>query len=110
MLGIKLNRNSIRDAINKSKNIVGKAYSTTKTFLGDIDSGIKTAKQIYSIVSPTLNSLLGTQYKNLNKNVIKGLSGYENLRNKIMETDEQINNHYNNISSNLKKNKIDIGL
>ena len=110
MLGVKLNRSSIGNAFSKAKNFIGSAYSTTKNVLGDIDSGMRTAKIIYSAFSPVLTSMLGEQYKNVNKNVIKSLSGYENLRNKIMETDEQAKNHYNQITSDLKKNKIDIGL
>ena len=110
MLGVKLNRSSIGNAFNKAKKIIGNTYSTTKNTLTDIDSGMRTAKMIYSAFSPVFNSLLGEQYKNVNKNVIKGLSGYENLRNKIMETDEQARNHFNQITSDLKKNKIDIGL
>ena len=110
MFGVKLDRNSFRHAIGKTKNLVGKAYSTTKNVLTDIDSGIRVAKQIYSIVSPVLQSTLGDNYHKTNKYVMKGLSGYDQLRSKVMEGDEQATHHYNQVAGDLKKAKIDIGL
>ena len=50
MLG-KLNRNNIRNAFHKTKGFVGRAYNHTKGFLNDLDSGIRVAKDIYSIAS-----------------------------------------------------------
>ena len=110
MFGVKLNRYSIRQAINKTKNIVGNVYSSTKNVLSDIDTGIRTAKQIYSIVSPSLQAVLGENYNKTNKHLTKALSGYESLRNQVMEGDEQVQHHYNQITGDLKKAKIDIGI
>jgi len=41
---------------------------------------------------------------------MKNLNNYESIRNKVMDSEEQINKHYQHISNELKKSKIDIGL
>ena len=40
---------------------------------------------------------------NVNKHVVKALSGYENMRSKVMETDENVNHHVSNIIGDLKR-------
>ena len=111
MLGLKLNRHSIRRAYNNSKRYLGNAYHHTKGQLGDIDSGVGTAKQIYSIAQPLISSLMNQKdFEKGNTHVIKALSGYEDIRNTVMDTHETAQNHYNNIIGDLKKKNIDIGL
>jgi len=110
MLGLKLNRQTIRQAYNKSKRFLGNAYSQTKGILGDVDSGIRNAKALYSITSPLISRLLGEDFEKGNAHVMKALSGYENIRSKVMETDDNLKHHYNAIIGDLKKNNIDIGL
>jgi len=111
MFGIKINKNTVRRAFNNTKTFIGDAYHKTKGFLGDLDSGINTAKSIYSIIQPAMTSLLGDTHTNVaNKYVMKNLNNYESIRNKVMDSEENINKHYQHISNELKKNKIDIGL
>lgn len=111
MFGVKLNKHTFRQAIGKAKNIAGNVYLNTKNVLGDIDTGIKSAKKIYSIVSPILETAVGKeQFNKANKYLMKSLGGYENLRSRVMEGDEQAANTYNQVVGGLKKNKIDIGL
>jgi hypothetical protein len=110
MFGVKFNRHSISQAIGKTKDFVGKAYSTTKNVLSDVDTGIRMAKQVYSIASPVLQTVLGENYNKGNKYLMKGLSGYDSLRNKVMEADEQAQHHYSQVAGDLKKSKINIGL
>jgi len=107
----KLNSNTIRQGFKKGKAFLGNAYHKTKSFLGDVDSGVKLAKDIFSILQPAAKSLLGnTNVGNVNKHVVKALSGYENMRSKVMETDENVNHHVSNIIGDLKKKNINIGL
>ena len=44
-----------------------------------------------------------------NTHVIKALSGYDDIRSKVMDTHENAQNHYNSIIGDLKKKNIDIG-
>ena len=109
MLG-KLNRNNIRNAFHKTKGFVGRAYNHTKGFLSDLDSGINVAKNIYSIASGPLESMLGEDFKKGNKYVMNAMKGYEDIRSKVMDSDENIKNHYNAIVGDLQKKNINIGL
>jgi len=106
MFGTKFTRNSIRDVFNKTKNVIGNTYKQTKQIFGDIDTGIRAAKTIYSAAAPLISDLLGTDFDNVNKHIIKGLSGYEDIRSKVMESDEQLKNNYNTVLGNLQKQKI----
>lgn len=110
MFGTKITRSSVRDVLNKTKNIVGNTYKQTKQLFGDIDTGVRAAKIIYSVASPFISHLLGTDFEHANKYIMKGLSGYEDIRSKVMETDEQLKNNYNTVVDNLQKQKIKIGL
>ena len=110
MFGTKITRSSVRDVLNKTKDVVGNTYKQTKQLFGDIDTGVRAAKMIYSVAAPLISDLLGTDFDNVNKHIIKGLSGYEDIRSKVMESDEQLKNNYNTVVDNLQKQKIKIGL
>ena len=106
MFGVKLTRNSIREAVNKTKDVIGNTYRTTKQIFGDVDTGIRAAKTIYSVAAPLISDLLGINYEQTNKHVMNALSGYENIRTKVMQTDEELQNNYNAILGGLQKQKI----
>ena len=107
----KLNSNTLRQGFKQGKAFLGNAYHKTKSFLGDVDSGVRLAKAIFSILQPASKALLGnTNAGHVNKHVVKALSGYENMRSKVMETDENVNHHVSNIIGDLKKKNISIGL
>ena len=111
MLGIKFNRNTLSNVMRNTKNHIGQAYGFTKNILNNVDSGVRLFKNIYSIAQPVIQDVLGTDAaKTGNKFIKEGLSGYENIRNKVMDTDENLKRHYNTIVGGLEKNKINIGL
>lgn len=122
MFGVKLNRNSIRQAIGKTKDFMGKAivntkdfmgkaYSTSQNVLSNVDSGIRTAKQVYSILAPTLQATLGEEtFGKANKYAMKGLSQYDTIRNQVIDSNENISHNYRKVVGELQKHKIDIGL
>ena len=111
MLGIKFNRNTLSNVMKTTKNHIGQAYGFTKNILNNVDSGVRLFKNIYSIAQPVIQDVLGTDTaKTGNKFIKQGLSGYEKIRNKVMDTDENLKRHYNTIVGGLEKNKIDIGL
>ena len=47
MIGIKVNRHTVRHAFNKTKSFVGRAYNQTKGMLSELDSGVRMAKDIH---------------------------------------------------------------
>ena len=111
MFGSKLNAQSLRSMVSKTKTHLGNAYGFTKNFLGNIDSTVRTMKDIYSIASPVIDEVLGSKASAIgNKYIQKGLSGYEDIRNKVMDTDENIRKHYNTVVGGMQKKQIDIGL
>ena len=110
MLGIKLSKQQIQRTIARTKHMANRVYSYGKNLVKDIDQGVRTFKDVYSIANPALTSLLGDHMKGVNKHVMKGLSGYENIKNQVMNTEENIKHHYNQVVGDLGKKKIDIGL
>jgi hypothetical protein len=55
MLG-KITKHQIHHHFNKAKDFLGHAYKNTKNFLNNVDTGVKTFKNIYEVISPVLNS------------------------------------------------------
>ena len=111
MLGIKFNKTTLQHAMRNTKNHIGQAYGFTKNIFNNVDSGVRLFKNIYSIAQPVIEDVLGTDAaKTGNKYIKEGLSGYENIRSKVLDTDENLKRHYNTIVGGLEKNKIDIGL
>ena len=50
MIGLKLNRQTLRHAYHKTKNFVGQAYAHTKGMLSDLDMGVSCL--LYTSPSP----------------------------------------------------------
>ena len=50
MIGVKMNRHTIRHAFNKTKSFVGRAYNQTKGMLSELDAGVRMAKDIYIVL------------------------------------------------------------
>ena len=84
MLGIKLSKQSIRKAITNTRHMANKAYRYGKGFAKDIDQGVRTFKDVYSVLNPALSSMFGDHMKGVNKHVMKGLTGYENIKTKSL--------------------------
>ena len=80
------NRNVVH-GLHRAKNFIGNAYSTTKNFLGNIDNGVRLFKTVYSALSPMIDNYGGA---GVTKNVMKTLSGYDNIRHKVMNVDNDI--------------------
>ena len=111
MFGIKFNRNTLHQVMKNTKNHIGQAYGFTKNIFNNVDSGVRLFRNIYSIAQPVLEDIIGSDAtKSGNKYIKQGLKGYDDIRNKVMETDERAQKHYNTIVGGLEKNKIDIGL
>ena len=107
MLGMKINRNNIRNILNNVKSHLHNGYHNTKHFLNHVDSGVRTAKQLYTIVEPLIQAYAGNHnHKQIHDTLIKGLSGYEKLRKGVIEGHDEAVHHVNNV----KKGLINLGL
>jgi uncharacterized coiled-coil DUF342 family protein len=104
MFGQKFKKEHLMNAFNKAKNFVGDAYLKSKNILNNIDNGVKIGKQIYSQVSPYINKYLGNHSKSIHDNLIKGISKYDDIKNKVLENHDDIINDYNNVKHKLFKN------
>ena len=76
-------------AFKKAKGLVGHAYHQTKNFLNHVDHGSNVAKHIYHAVSPIIDKY-ANQHSNTIHNVNKAINGYEHIRNKVIDGDNDI--------------------
>ena len=107
MFGGKFTKEAFHRTFSKVKNHLSNGYHKTKEFIGHIDNGVKVAKHVYAALAPSIEHYGGGH---LNKHVIKGLGGYEQLRNKVMDTHGTAVNHVNQVVGQLKKGGIHIGI
>ena len=107
----KINRDYIKHNLNKAKSFIGHNYAQGKRMAHHIDHGFNIAKKVYGAVAPVLDSLAGNEnFTKINKHVSKAVSGYDAIRQNVIDGHEQAEKHYNSIKSNLKKNNVSIGL
>ena len=90
--GQKLN-SYLKTGFGNVKNFLGNAYNTTKKTLGSLDAMFGDAKKIYGAVAPAIQDLAPQQMRGglskIHDNVMKGVQGYENIRNKIDDAEQQ---------------------
>ena len=90
MLGLKYNRHNMQHILNKSRSLVSGAYKTAKNFLGNVDYNVQAFKNIYGTVAPVLRNIQNPQVRSLDNYVTRGLSEYDNLRNKVSSAHDNI--------------------
>ena len=107
MLGVKVTPQNLRQVLHTAKNHFHNAYHQTRNFFGNVDNAVKMGKRVYQVLEPMISQYAGANNYNATHNgVMRGLSGYESLRNKVVE-------HHNdalNVVSHLKKNMPKLGL
>ena len=101
MLG-KITRQQVSHLFNRVKYFVGNAYHHSKRLLGYVDNGVKTLK-IYSIVAPVVDSY--PVNSSGNKFINKALSGYDTIRNNVVQHHDKVVNDINNVKHNISKDK-----
>ena len=99
----KITKQQVAHHFNKAKNFLGNAYHHTKKFLGDVDSGVKNLKTIYSVVSPILESY-GVSMPH--KNVMKALTSYDTIKSNVMQNHDKKVNDINNVRDTLAKKQV----
>ena len=106
MFGKFLQHDLKRSLINV-KNHLSNGYNQSKRFCGQIDSGMSTAKKIFGVLAPVIEQYGGGHF---NKQAIKALGGYEQIRGKVVDEHEGAKRQYDNVVSGLAKQGIGIGL
>lgn len=100
----KITKQQVHHHFNRAKDFLGNAYHQSKKFLGDIDSGVRTFKNIYSIVAPVLDSY-GLKASN-NEHIQKALNSYDSIRSNITSKHDKVVNDISNVKNNLAKKNI----
>ena len=87
----KLNTHHFRKKFHQVKGFLHSAYNHTSSFLSHIDNGVKLAKHVYGAVAPLVDKYGGNEHSKKNNNhVVKALGNYENIRNHIVEGDNDL--------------------
>ena len=85
----KITKQHVAHSFHKAKKVLGHAYNQTKGFLNHVDHGVKTFKQIYDVVSPLVSKYANNHSEKIHNNVNRAIGGYENIRNKVIEGDQE---------------------
>ena len=84
----------LKTGFGNVKNFLGNAYTKTKDTLGSLDRTFGDIKKIYGTVAPAIQDLAPEQAKGgidqINKFMMQGVQGYENVRNKIDDAESQM--------------------
>ena len=83
--------------IGNLKNHIGRGYHHVKNVAGHIDHGFSIAKQIYHVLEPVIKEYSGSHHNQFHGHAMKAISGYENLRNNVMDA----NHHAVTVGSKL---------
>ena len=84
----------LKTGFGNVKNFLGNAYTKTKDTLGSHDRTFGDIKKIYGTVAPAIQDLAPEQAQGglnkINQFMMKGVQGYENIRNKIDDAENQM--------------------
>ena len=84
----------LKTGFGNMKNFLGNAYTKTKDTLGSLDRTFGDIKKIYGTVAPAIQDLAPEQAQGglnkMNQFMMKGVQGYENIRNKIDDAENQM--------------------
>jgi len=86
----KITKHHLAHSFHKAKHFLGHAYNQTKGFLNHVDHGVRTFKHIYDAVSPLVSKYANDHSEKIHTHVNKAIGGYENIRNKVIEGDQDI--------------------
>ena len=93
------------------KKLLSRGYANTKHFLNKVNEGYEVSKEVYKVLKPSLEAPAGSQnYKAIDSKVGKAMSSYENVRNHVLDSHQQVENHVGGIVEQMKKKNINIGL
>ena len=93
----KLTKRNVVHGLHRAKNFIGNAYHATKNILGNINNGVRLFKSVYGALSPMIDNYGGA---GVTKNVMKTLIGYDNIRHKAMNVENDIDAVRNKLAKN----------
>ena len=99
----KITKQQVAHHFNKAKDCLGNACKQTRNFLGNLDHGFRTFKQVYGAIAPALESY-GVNPGN--KTTMKAWTGYDTIRGHVMEGHDRVVNEVNNIKNTLAKENL----
>ena len=102
-IGVKITTQGLRNLFATVKSRMNAGYNHTKNFLGRVDHAVSIGKHIYNAIEPVINHYAGSHHRAIHSGVMHGLSGYESLRNKVMDHHEDAVNQYGSVVGKLKK-------
>ena len=100
---MKFNKQRLNHILSNVKSHLNTGYHNTKSFLNHVDSGVRTAKQLYTIIEPTVGACAGHHHKNIHKHVMNGLSGYEKIKKAVVDHHDDAIHHVNSAGKKLVK-------
>ena len=83
----------LRHHAHKFKEFLGRTYTHGKNFLGHIDNAVQNGKRLYSLVEPLISHYSPGHSKQLTDSVMKGISAYDSIKNKVIENHDIIHHH-----------------
>ena len=92
----KFSQHSFRQTLRNVKTHLGNGYNHLKNVAHHIDHGFHVAKQIYSAIEPVIRHVVGQNP--VHGHAMRAISGYEDIRNKVMEG----NNHIAQVGHKLR--------
>ena len=102
MLG-KLNKHHFNNFYNNTKRHLGNVYHHTKNILGHIDNGVNLGRTIFSVLQPYIEQ---AGQHHINKHAMKALTHYDDIKKRVVDTHDQAENTYNDITEKLRKKNI----
>ena len=105
----KSSMSNIKRTVGRHAATLGKRYGQVKDGLNTLDKHMNTAKSVYNDpqVQSSIKELTGDK---LTSKINKGLSNYDQVRNRVVSTHNDVERHTNNVVGGLKKNGINIGI
>ena len=104
----KLSKHHFHSLYNNTKRHIGTAYTHAKKKkknLGNIDHGINMGRTIFSVLQPYIENI---GQNNINKNTMKALSYYDDIKKRVVDTHDNVETSLNDIASKLKRKNINI--
>ena len=100
MVGVKFNAHHLRNAYRNVKSGIMSGYHHVKNVLGNVDHAVNIVLEELKKMVQAINRYAENHHRAINDNVMEGLSGYEPMRNKIIDA----NDHAQQITGHLKNN------
>ena len=109
-IGVKITTQGLRHLFATVKSHLHAGYNHTKNFLGRVDHAVNVGKHTYNAIEPVIKHYAGGHSRAIHSGVMNSLSGYERLRNTVMDHHNDAVHHVNQVAGNLRKSLPNLGL